>query len=343
MKKILLAMSGGVDSTVAALLLKEQGYEVGGATFDLLPENGNKDDIENAAQAAAHIGIPHFVIDMKDTFSRCVISDFRDEYLRGGTPNPCIECNRHVKFGEFLNHADRLGYDFIATGHYAKVGSENGRFFIKKASDSSKDQSYVLYPLGQEALSRLILPLGDLTKTEIREIAAGFGLSVASKRDSQDICFIPDGDYVGYLCNKHGIKPEKGDYIDSQGNIIGKHSGIINYTLGQRKGLGITFGEPRFVTAKDAEKNTVTLGKSEELFSSRVKLNNVNLQLIERLTTPLRVTAKTRYSQKETDATLSFTEEGYVLDFDSPVRAASPGQSAVFYAGERLIGGGKIV
>lgn len=344
MKKVLIAMSGGVDSTVAALLLKKQGFEVAGATFDLLPENGNKDDIENAAQAAAHIGIPHYVLDLKKEFSQCVIDNFKNEYICGRTPNPCIECNRHIKFGAFAEKATELGYPLIATGHYANIGFENGRYFITKAADLGKDQSYVLYPLKQTALSRLILPLGSLTKSEIRALAADFGLAAASKRDSQDICFIPDGDYIKYLCNKHGLTPEKGDYIDSEGNILGKHSGMINYTLGQRKGLGITFGEPRFVIAKDAEKNTVTLGKSEELFSSKVRLENINLQLIESLTEPIRVTAKTRYSQKETPATLSPDgSSGAVLDFDCPVRAPSPGQSAVFYAGERLIGGGKIV
>ena len=341
--KILVAMSGGVDSTAAALLLKRQGHDVAGATLDLLPENGNKRDIEDAAAAAAAIGIPHYVFDLKDVFAEKVIGNFCAEYVRGRTPNPCVQCNMFVKFGAMARMAAELGYGTLATGHYARVCRENGRYFIRRASDAKKDQSYVLYGLTQEQLAHVVFPLADMTKEEIRALAAEAGLNAATRRDSQDICFIKDGDYAGYLCKKQGVVPVPGDFVDADGNPLGRHDGVIYYTVGQRKGLGVTFGEPRYVVAKNAVDNTVTLGKNEDLFVNTVRVRELKLQKLAALDSPVRVTAKTRYSQRETPALLFPDGEGAALEFDSPVRAPAPGQSAVFYDGDDVVGGGIII
>lgn len=335
-------MSGGVDSTAAALLLKRQGYDVVGATLELLPENMNADDIGDAREAAALIGIPHYVFDMKDRFSADVIDYFCCEYLRGATPNPCVRCNKCIKFGALAQKAAELGCNLLATGHYARIGSDGGRYFVRKAAQAAKDQSYMLWQLSQDVLSHVIFPLGDMSKTEIRAVAAEAGLNTASKRDSQDICFIPDGDYAAFLTKRTGAEPIPGDFIDREGNVLGRHGGMIHYTPGQRKGLGVTFGEPRYVISKNAENNTVTLGKSEELFVSRVNLEEVNIQLFDKLDSPITVTAKTRYSQHEAPAALIPTQDGAVLEFAEPVRAPAVGQSAVFYIGDAVVGGGVI-
>ena len=341
--KILVAMSGGVDSTAAALLLKRQGHDVAGATLDLLPENGNKHDIKDAADAAASIGIPHYVFDLKDVFEEKVIGNFCSEYLCGRTPNPCVQCNMFIKFGAMAEKAAELGFDTLTTGHYARICRENGRYFIRRASDAKKDQSYVLYGLSQEQLARVVFPLADMTKEQIRALASEAGLNAASRRDSQDICFIKDGDYAGYLCEKRGVVPVPGDFVDADGNPLGKHNGVIYYTVGQRKGLGVTFGEPRYVTAKNSVDNTVTLGTDADLFVNTVRLRELKLQKIAALVSPVRVTAKTRYSQSETPALLSPDRDGAALEFDSPVRAPAPGQSAVFYDGDDVVGGGIII
>ena len=336
-------MSGGVDSTAAALLLKRQGHEVAGATLDLLDENGNSRDIKDAADAAAAIGIPHYVFDFKDLFAEKVVGNFCGEYLCGRTPNPCVQCNMFIKFGAMARKAAELGFDTLATGHYARICRENGRYFIRRASDARKDQSYVLYGLSQEQLSRVVFPLTDMTKDGIRALAAEAGLNAASRRDSQDICFIKDGDYARYLREKRGVAPLPGDFVDADGNVLGRHDGVIYYTVGQRKGLGVTFGEPRYVTAKNAVDNTVTLGRNEDLFVNVVRVRELKLQKLAALDSTVRVTAKTRYSQSETPALLSPEGDGARLDFDSPVRAPAPGQSAVFYDGDDVVGGGIII
>lgn len=343
MKKVIVTMSGGVDSAVAALLLKRQGFDVTGVTLNLLPDNENSDDIRDAAETAASLGIPHFILDMRKEFSENVIDYFCREYLFGRTPNPCVRCNRLVKLGALAKIAAEKGFDLLATGHYARLGYENGRYFIKKAAEKAKDQSYVLCGLSQKTLSALLFPLGELAKTEIRSIAAKAGLKAAAKRDSQDICFIKNGDYADFLTKRTGISSEKGDFIDLDGNMLGKHIGLIHYTVGQRKGLGASFGEPRYVISKNAEKNTVTLGKNADLFASRVTVGQLNFQRIPALEAPVRVTAKIRYSQSETPALLSPDGENAALDFDSPVRTPAPGQSAVFYDGDALVGGGVIL
>lgn len=349
MKNILVGMSGGVDSSAAANLLLQQGYTVGAVTLrllDCLTQNHPQTEADDARAVAEKIGISHTVLNLSAEFKDAVADKFISEYQAARTPNPCIECNRCIKFGKMLDFALENGYDGIATGHYAQIeyNPESGRYLLKKAKDLTKDQTYVLYSLSQHALAHTLFPLGGYTKAEVREIAEQNGFKNARKKDSQDICFIPDGDYAGFITKQTGKTFAEGDYLDLEGNILGKHCGIIHYTIGQRKGLGITFGEPRFVTAKDAKTGTVTLGKSEDLFTDTCLVQNVNWIQIENLTAPMRVCAKTRYSQKETPATITPTAEGGVLvKFDEKVRAISPGQACVFYDGDFVVGGGTIV
>ena len=359
---VIAAMSGGVDSAVAASLLLEQGYEVRGATLLLRPEGGkaaglegpscgkstscgSREDIEDALAVAARLGIPHDVFDFTGLFQQAVIDKFARVYAAGGTPNPCIDCNRHLKFGALLERAEALGADAVATGHYARVEEDpaTGRWLLKKALDPAKDQSYVLYALTQRQLAHVLFPLGCLCKTEVRAYAAAHGFDNARKPDSQDICFVPDGDYVRFLEEGMGLPNPPGDFLDMQGNPVGTHRGFLHYTIGQRKGLGLAFGEPRFVISKHAAAGTVTLGRQEDLFTRTLFAEDVNLISLPELTEPVRVTAKTRYSQAAAPALLESSGDSRIrLTFDSPQRAVTPGQAAVFYQGDVVVGGGTI-
>ena len=346
MKKVLVGMSGGIDSSAAVWLLQQQGYEAEGVTL-LLTEGsacGSSRDVTDARLTAQRLGIPHRVLDERQWFYDTVIRDFADTYAAGATPNPCIVCNREVKFGKLMEWAVAEGFDAVATGPYARVEqAENGRWLLKKALDASKDQSYVLYSLTQHQLAHTLFPLGDRFKADLRVLAAEKGWESAHKPDSQDICFIPDGDYAAFLESTMGVRREPGDFVDMDGQIIGKHAGMIGYTIGQRKGLGVAFGEPRFVVRKDAMQNTVTLGKSEDLFTDTLIADRVNWIAIPELTEPISVTARTRYSQKEAQATIEPCGDGRVqVTFLEPQRAITIGQAVVFYDGDTVVGGGTI-
>ena len=337
MKKILVAMSGGVDSAAAVLLLQKQGYTVGGATM-LLQPCGVK-EADDAAASAQTLGIPFEQFDWQAEFRQDVIEPFCRVYQSGGTPNPCIFCNKALEFGRFLDKALELGYDGIATGHYARRSFENGRFVIRTAQDPYKDQTYMLYQLTQEQLAHVLLPMGDLTKDQARKLAAEAGLQAASKQDSQDICFIPDGDYLQYLL-QCGVVPQTGRFIGPKGENLGPHKGLEAYTIGQRRGLDVAYGERIYVVGKRG--SDVLLGPNEALFSTRVSVESVNFIPFERLDTPIRAQAKVRYTPAVADCTIVPTDTGVALQFDQPQRAVTPGQSAVFYDGDLLLGGGII-
>ncbi len=346
-------MSGGVDSAAAAILLAECGYDVTGVTFLFNGTDADARDFleykdgsasQKAREVTARLSMPHIALDKRDEFRRCVTEPFVDAYASGLTPNPCVMCNPLVKLRCLYELADENGCDFIATGHYASpVRLENGRVTLRKASDTKKDQSYMLYRLPQSMLSRLLLPLGERTKPEIRELVVSHGFSCGGDKDSQDICFIPDGDYAAYM-EKCGFVHRDGDFIDACGSVIGRHHGFARYTRGQRKGLGVAFGHPVYVTDKSAADNTVTLGEDEELFGRTVTVGDVNFAAVDGITEPTRVTAKLRYTPREGTATLYPNENGtFTLVFDSPERAATRGQHAVFYQGDTLLGGGFIL
>ncbi len=345
MEKVMLGMSGGVDSSVAALILKEQGYDVLGTTLKLHPFSAEPDrDINDAKAVCERMKIEHKAFDLSEQFKRYVTDNFINEYISGGTPNPCIECNKYIKFGEMLNLAADNGCEKIATGHYARIVKENGKYLLYKAKDVSKDQSYVLYMLTQEVLSKTLFPLGELTKEEARWQAEENGFVNANKKDSQDICFVPDGDYASFIERNSDFKSKKGSYIDISGNYLGEHKGIINYTIGQRKGLGIALGKHAFVLDKNAQNNEVTLGDEEHLFYKKVIVTNVNFIPFDKLEDELKVSAKLRYRQKEQPAIIKPLKNGDVLiEFDEPQRAPSMAQSAVFYIGDMVVGGGKIL
>lgn len=343
MNKVLMAMSGGVDSTAAAIILKNQGYNVVGATLHLIDSDNTDRDIQDSIKVANEIGIPHHIIDLREYFSKTVIDYFKEEYINGRTPNPCIICNKFIKFGKLLEIANELGCTYLATGHYARIVNENGSYYVKKGIDKSKDQSYVLYSIEKELLKHILFPISNMTKSEIRHLLTDNNISIADKPDSQDICFVQDGNYSEYLRNNLKVNSEPGNYLDTNGNILGMHTGIIDYTIGQRKGLGVTFGEPRFVISKSASDNTVILGKNEDLFKNEVIISNVNLIYYNNITEPITATAKIRYSQSETECEVIPTKgKKLLLRFKNSVRAPSPGQSAVLYQGDYLIGGGII-
>jgi len=355
-KKVMVGMSGGVDSSVAAAVLLEKGYDVIGVTMKIWPETNSEERlredgccslfaVEDARRVADKLGIPYYVMNFVDIFEDKVINYFTGEYLRGRTPNPCIACNRFVKFEALLQKAVSMGIDYIATGHYAKIVYDDtlGRYLLKKAATASKDQTYALYNLTQEQLARTLMPIGDFTKEQVREKAKELGLPVASKPDSQEICFVPDNDYGKFICENTGQKVEEGDFVDVNGNVLGKHKGIIHYTVGQRKGLGIALGKPMYVVRIDAENNRVVLGEENEVFSSELIADDLNFISIDKLEGEKRVKAKIRYSAKEADATISPLEDGRVkVVFDTPQRAITPGQSVVFYDGDIVVGGGLI-
>ena len=341
--KALIGMSGGVDSSVAAYLLKNQGYECIGATMHLYTENSS--DIADAKSVSEKLSIPFKVLDFSDDFSSLVVDRFVREYIEGKTPNPCVDCNRYIKWRKMFEEAKKLGADFVATGHYARVErADDGKFLLKKGKDISKDQSYVLYNMTQEQLSHTLFPLGGFSKAEIRKIAEREGFINAHRKDSQDICFIPDGDYASFIERYGDYKSKEGDYVNLAGEVIGRHKGIIHYTIGQRKGLGVAFGKPQFVVSKCAENGTVTLADEDALFCDSLTAEDFNFISGEAPSEPIRVTAKTRYSQKMSDATLFPPENGRVkVVFDTPQRAITAGQSVVIYDGDILLGGGKII
>ena len=346
MNSILIAMSGGVDSSVAARLLLDQGYSAEGGIMILHqnPACGSANDVEDARAVAARLGIPFHVFDLQEEFSKCVIGQFIKAYQNGATPNPCIECNRHLKFSALLSRANELGLSHLATGHYAQIErDENGRYLLKKAADLTKDQSYVLYRMTQAELSRTVFPLGSMTKTEVREAAESFGFLNAKKRDSQDICFVPDGDYAGFIERATGKVYPAGDFVDRAGNILGTHKGIIHYTVGQRKGLGLALPQPMYVCSKDVTENRVVLGLDRDLFSRTLTASDLNWISIDPPSSPIRVKARIRYKQPEQWATVERIDADTVrVEFDEPQRAIARGQAVVFYDGDIVVGGGTI-
>ena len=349
MENALIAMSGGVDSSVAAYLMQQAGYQCAGATMVLCDKALTGRDVQDSAadaQSIAHrLGIPFYVLDHRKDFREHVVEPFIRCYEDGGTPNPCIQCNRHLKFGLLLDKAAEMGFDCIVTGHYSKIAQDpiTGRFLLCRAEDRSKDQTYFLYSLTQAQLKHIRFPLGELSKEQVRQIAQEQGFINAQKRDSQDICFIPDGDYVGFMKGYTGKDYPQGDFLDLQGKVIGKHAGAVAYTLGQRKGLGLAMGQPVYVCAKDMKSNTVTVGSNEDLFRKALRANDWNFIPFAALTEPLRVKAKVRYRHTEQPATVYPEENGYArVEFDEPQRAITAGQAVVLYHGDLVIGGGTI-
>jgi tRNA-specific 2-thiouridylase len=356
-KKVVVAMSGGVDSSVAATLLKEQGYEVIGVTMNLyslpkevcLSENlkscCGRQAQEDANRVAVALGISHYVVDFRREFEQTVIEDFSREYWRGRTPNPCIRCNQFIKFDLFLERANKLGADHIATGHYARVERDPtaGRYLLKKGKDKDKDQSYFLYTLTQKQLAQTIFPVGGLTKKDVRTIAAKYTLPVADKEESQEICFVPDKDYAKLLKNRIPEAFRPGPILDLEGRVLGEHDGIIHFTVGQRKGMGIAARHPLYVLAIDANKNAIVVGKNEDLYRSRLEASGMNFISIEKLDEPKPVQAKIRYKHAEARATIFPSgAAGIRVEFEKPQRAVTPGQAVVFYAGDTVVGGGII-
>lgn len=342
--KVLIAMSGGVDSSVAAFLLKNNGYECHGATMSLLSDNSG--DIDDAKKIADALGFSFSVFDFQKEFKNFVVEKFVKAYTLGKTPNPCIFCNKNLKFSEMLKKADELRCQYLATGHYARVelDENTGKYVLKKAKDTSKDQSYVLYMLTQDILSRLILPLGDFSKPEIRRIAEENGLVTAHKSDSQDICFVPNGDYAAFIENYLGKTFPQGNFVLRDGTVLGKNKGIIHYTLGQRKGLGVSYTKPLFVCEINTETNNVVLGDNEDLFTDTLKAENVNIISGADLKEPIRCKAKIRYKHTESDCTAFVDSDGILnVKFDEPQRAVTKGQAVVLYDGDTVLGGGEII
>ncbi len=349
-------MSGGVDSSVAAYLLKEQGYEVIGVTMQIWQEEERVVEEENggccgltavddARRVANDLEIPYYVMNFKKEFKENVIDYFIDEYLHGRTPNPCIACNRYVKWESLLKRSLEIGADYIATGHYARVEKlENGRYSVRRSATLAKDQTYALYNLTQEQLSRTLMPVGEYTKDEVREIAEKINLRVANKPDSQDICFVPDGDYATFIKESVDTELPTGNFVTLEGKVLGKHKGITHYTVGQRKGLGLALGYPAFVIEIRPETNEVVIGTNEDSMSNYVRANQINFMSIEDLTEPLRVFAKIRYNHKGAWCTIEKVGEDEVLcTFEEKQRAITPGQAVVFYDGEYVLGGGTII
>ena len=355
-KKVVVGMSGGVDSSVAAWLLKEQGYDVIGVTMQIWQEEETEKQeedggccglsaVDDARRVASMLDIPYYVMNFREEFKEHVINYFIDEYLNGRTPNPCIACNRYVKWEALLKRSMEIGADYIATGHYARIEQlPNGRYSLRVSETSAKDQTYALYNLTQDQLKHTLMPVGAFTKEEIREMAQKIELQVANKPDSQDICFIPDGDYASYIEETANVKINPGNFVLSDGTVVGKHKGIVHYTVGQRKGLGIALGHPVFVLEIRPETNEVVLGSNEESMSYHVRANKINFMAVEDLTEKKRVWAKIRYNHKGAWCTVEKTGEDEILcTFEQPVRAITPGQAVVLYDGEYVFGGGTII
>ena len=357
-KRVLMAMSGGIDSSVSALLLREQGYELVGATFRtfdyikescLAREKGccSVESIMEAKHFAESLGIEHHILDFRQIFRDHVISNFVEEYQRGRTPNPCVLCNSHIKWGELLAAADQYGCDFIATGHYAQIAQFNGHYYLKNAADTHKDQTYFLWMLTEENLKRTIFPLGGYTKDEVRQLALQHHFEkLAKKSESQEICFIPDNDYRHFLAEQ-GCQIEEGNFVNNEGKVVGRHKGFCNYTIGQRKGLGVAFGEPKYVTHIDAERNEVTIGDRDDLYCTEVHAADVRLRDVDWLRSSPEVLARIRYKSPAAPATIILDDDFETtrrtrLHFDEPVWGVTPGQSVVLYKEGLVVGGGLI-
>ncbi len=353
-KSVLMAMSGGIDSSVAAFLLKKQGYIVSGAIMELFdPTRFNtrdlpydpESDIEEARSVAKKLDIPFHVFDFKDYFLRRVINPFISTYEAGGTPNPCISCNKHIKFAHFYDKGRELGYEYIATGHYARVDQDSvtGRYQLKKAADKTKDQSYVLCFLTQELLSKIIFPLGDITKDEARQIVGANSFTRSDRKESQDICFIKGMEYSEFIQRFTGKEYPSGHFVDTKGKVLGEHKGIIGYTIGQRKGLGLSLPEPMYVCGKDVGSNTVTLCTKPELYTREFYIRDINLISIDKITAPLSCKVRTRYNQAEQPATVTPVSDSRLhIRFDTDQPPVAKGQTAVMYDGDYVIGGGII-
>ncbi len=356
--KVVIGMSGGVDSSVAAYLLKKQGYEVIGVTMQIWQDKDKElvekeggccslSAVEDARMVCNKLDIPHYVMNFKEVFEKKVINYFIDEYGKGKTPNPCIACNRYIKFEELLRRSHALGAYYVSTGHYARViyDEDKKRYLLKKSDAAEKDQTYTLYNLTQEQLKHILMPLGEFNnKDEVREIARELGLVVADKPDSQEICFVEDDDYGKFIKENANYEIKPGNFVDTHGNIVGKHEGITNYTIGQRKGLGLALGKPVYVVNINPEKNEVVIGDNEEVYDNELIADDINLISIDRLDEPMKVKVKIRYNFKEVPAIIMpFKNNQIKVSFESPVRAITPGQSVVFYDNDLVVGGGTIV